>query len=157
MFIRCPASREMRQMSRIFRKLHYFFSLPIILHFCLVTQQSDALPIKFGLYFARRQTPSIFHAWQPSSTTVYFSTPTAGSINTATVSDVPWWDGEAPAEKMVPRRKCKFNDDWRSHFAWIAKLPDNVIAQCNLCVTDFFDIVWWSHGCSPARRECTPR
>ena len=42
----------------------------------------------------------------------------------------------SPLEKMVPRRKCKFNDDWRSHFAWIAKLPDNGMAQCNLCVTD---------------------
>ena len=30
-----------------------------------------------------------------------------------------------------------FNDDWRSHFAWIAKLPDNGMAQCNLCVADF--------------------
>ena len=38
---------------------------------------------------------------------------------------------------MAPRRKCKFNDDWRSHVAWIAKLPDNGTAQCNLCVTDF--------------------
>ena len=37
---------------------------------------------------------------------------------------------------MVPRRKCKFNDDWRSPFAWIAKLPDNGMAQCNLCMTD---------------------
>ena len=46
-------------------------------------------------------------------------------------------DGEAPVEKMAPRRKCKFNDDWRSHFTWIAKLPDNGMAQCNLCVTDF--------------------
>ena len=38
---------------------------------------------------------------------------------------------------MAPRRKCKFNDDWRSHFTWIAKLTDNGMAQCNLCVTDF--------------------
>ena len=43
---------------------------------------------------------------------------------------------KAPVEKMVPRRKCKFNDDWRSPFAWIAKLPDNGMAQCNLCMTD---------------------
>ena len=49
-----------------------FFSLQIILHFCLVTQQSDKLPIKLGPYVARRQTPSIFHVRQPSSTTVYF-------------------------------------------------------------------------------------
>ena len=38
---------------------------------------------------------------------------------------------------MAPKRKCKFNDDWRRDFAWIAKLPDNDMAQCNLCVTDF--------------------
>ena len=42
-----------------------------------------------------------------------------------------------PLKKMAPKRKCKFNDDWRRDFAWIAKLPDNGMAQCNLCVTDF--------------------
>ena len=38
---------------------------------------------------------------------------------------------------MAPKRKCKFNDDWMRDFAWIAKLPDNGMTQCNLCVTDF--------------------
>ena len=38
---------------------------------------------------------------------------------------------------MAPKRKCKFNDNWRRDFAWRAKLPDNGMAQCNLCVTDF--------------------
>ena len=99
------------------------------------------------LYFTRG---SRHHA-----TTVYFFN-AARRQHTAIVSDVPWvvdsdWiiasvlcfpyyrvsDGEAPVEKMAPRRKCKFNDDWRSHFTWIAKLPDNGMAQCNLCVTDF--------------------
>ena len=37
---------------------------------------------------------------------------------------------------MAPKRKCKFNDDWRRDFAWIANLPDNGMAQCDLCVTD---------------------
>ena len=32
-----------------------FFSLPIILHVCLATQQSDELRIKIGSKFARRQ------------------------------------------------------------------------------------------------------
>ena len=64
------------------------------------------------------------------------------------------WDGESPVEKMAPKRKCKFNDDWWRDVAWIAKLPDNGMAQCNLC-DGLFDIVWWSHGCSPAPRECT--
>ena len=65
------------------------FSLPIILHFCLVTQQSDELPVKLGPYFARRQTPSIFHAWQPPSCNdcLFFN---ARRQHTATVSDVPW-------------------------------------------------------------------
>ena len=49
------------------------------------------------------------------------------------LSGIKW---RSPRWKMAPRRKCKFNDDWRSHFAWIAKLPDNGMAQCNLCVTD---------------------
>ena len=79
-----------------------FLSLPIILHFCLATQQSNELRIKIDSKFARRQatdlyklyyrsvrqTPSILHARQASPTTVYFvnaATP-AGSINTATVS-----------------------------------------------------------------------
>ena len=33
----------------------FFFSLPIILHVCLATQQSDELRIKIGSKFARRQ------------------------------------------------------------------------------------------------------
>ena len=37
---------------------------------------------------------------------------------------------------MAPKRKFKFNDDWRRDFARIAKLPDSGMAQCNLCVTD---------------------
>ena len=72
-----------------------FFSLLIILHVCLATQQSDELRIKIGSKFARqqayyrsvRQMPSILHARQPSPTTVYFfnaATP-ASSVNTATV------------------------------------------------------------------------
>ena len=78
--IRCSASREMRQMSRIFFKmLLLFFSLPIILHFCLETQQSDELPITLGSYFAHRQTASIFHARQPSPMTVYLFTPPPAS------------------------------------------------------------------------------
>ena len=36
---------------------------------------------------------------------------------------------------MAPKRKCKFNEDWRS--LDLAKLPDNGMAQCNLCATDF--------------------
>ena len=40
-----------------------------------------------------------------------------------------------PLEKMAPKRKCKFNDDWRRDFDWIAKLLDNGMAQCNLCAT----------------------
>ena len=35
--------------------------------------------ITLGSYFARRQTPSIFQAWQPSPVTVYFVTPPAAS------------------------------------------------------------------------------
>ena len=42
-----------------------------------------------------------------------------------------------PLKKWRRGEKCKFNDDWRSHFAWIAKLLDNGMAQCNLCVTNF--------------------
>ena len=38
---------------------------------------------------------------------------------------------------MAPKRKCKFNEDWKRDFTWIAKLPDNGMAQCNLCATDF--------------------
>ncbi len=39
-----------------------------------------------------------------------------------------------PVEKMALKRKCKFNEIGG---AWTAKLPDNGIAQCNLCATDF--------------------
>ena len=62
-----------------------------------------------------------------------------------------------PLKKMAPKRKCKFNDDWRRDFAWIAKLPDIGMAQCNLCVMDFsISGVWWSHGYSPTPRVCIP-
>ena len=37
---------------------------------------------------------------------------------------------------MVQKRKWKFNKDWSRDFAWIAKLPDNGMAQCNLCAMD---------------------
>ena len=48
-------------------------------------------------------------------------------------------DGGAPGAKkrLAPKRKCKFNEDWKRGFAWIAKLPDCGMAQCNLCATDF--------------------
>ena len=67
-------------------------------------------------------------------------------------------DGGAHSEKkrLAPKRKYRFNEDWKRNFAWIAKLPDCGLAQCNLCATDF-SIVWWTNGCSPAPRECTPR
>ena len=45
---------------------------------------------------------------------------------------------ENPAKKrLAPKRKCKFNEDWKRDFAWIAKLLDCGMAQCNLCATDF--------------------
>ena len=40
-------------------------------------------------------------------------------------------------KRLAPKRKCKFNDDWKTDYAWIAKLPDTGMAQCNLCATDF--------------------
>ena len=41
---------------------------------------------------------------------------------------------EPPLKKKAPKRKCKFNEDWRS---FDSKLPDNGMAQCSLCATDF--------------------
>ena len=38
-------------------------------------------------------------------------------------------------EKITPKRKCKFIDDWRRDFAWIAKLP--MAWRSVICVTDF--------------------
>ena len=48
-------------------------------------------------------------------------------------------DGGAHSEKkrLAPKRKCKCNEDWKRDFAWIAKLSDCGMAQCNLCATDF--------------------
>ena len=40
-------------------------------------------------------------------------------------------------KRLAPKRKCKFNDDWKRDYAWIAKLPDTGMAQWNLCATDF--------------------
>ena len=38
---------------------------------------------------------------------------------------------EPPLKKLAPKRKCKFNDDWRRDFAWIEKLADTDMVQCN--------------------------
>ena len=75
------------QMSRVPRNetdVPHFFKW-WLLFFC-VADYFTFLPwnatkwrIKLGSYFARRQTPSIFHAWQPSPVTVYFVTPPAAS------------------------------------------------------------------------------
>ena len=40
-------------------------------------------------------------------------------------------------KRLAPKRKCKFNEDWKRDFAWIAKLPDCGMAQCNLFASDF--------------------
>ena len=76
-----------------------FFSLPIILHFCLGMEQRDKLPIKIGSKFARRQTPDLYIIDQCDGRRLYFTrgsrhqrlfilfnvaTPD-GSINTATI------------------------------------------------------------------------
>ena len=116
----CQPSRIRRDSPAFSSDVPRPAKLPIILHFCLVTQQSDELPIKLGPYFARRQTASIFHARQPSST-----------LLPLLVSDVPWvvdsdWNPPPICQRsadMLPKRKCKFNDDWRRDFDWIAKLP----------------------------------
>ena len=48
-------SREISRCSAFFENGIIFFPLPIILHVCLTTQQSDELRIKIGSKFARRQ------------------------------------------------------------------------------------------------------
>ena len=55
-----------------------------------------------------------------------------------------------PLKKWCRREKCKFNDDWWRDVAWIANLPDNGMAQCNFCVTDFSIS---SGGCTDVRRH----
>ena len=73
-------------MSRIFRKLHYyFFRCRYYFTFLPCKQQSDELPIKLGPYFARRQTPSKLHARSRHQRLL-----PADCINTAIVSDVSW-------------------------------------------------------------------
>ena len=72
----------------------FFFSLPIILHVCLATQQSDKLRIIIrSVQNSHPDRPLIINTLyyrsvrQPSPTTVYFfnaATP-ASSVNTATV------------------------------------------------------------------------
>ena len=42
---------------------------------------------------------------------------------------------EPTLEKMAPKRKCKSNEEWRRDFAWIAKLPDNGMAQCHFSIS----------------------
>ena len=124
--------RNETDVQHFFKMVLLLFSLPIILHFCLGKQQSDELPIKVGPYFARQQTPSVpyfMHSSRHQCLFVY----AAGSITTAAVYHVPWvvdsdWIiasvlriicahyfpySRDSVEKMVPKRKCKFNEDWR--------------------------------------------
>ena len=69
-----------------------FFSLPIILHFCLATQQSDELRIKIGSKFARRQTTDLY------SSTCHERTPSGPGKNVRTLQVAAcdrdgWTDG----------------------------------------------------------------
>ena len=136
------------QMSRVPRNetdVPHFFKWWLL--FCCVADYFTFLPwnatkwrIKLGSYFARRQTPSIFHAWQQSPVTVYCVTPPAAStplpwhVLGPWVMDSHWiiasvlritcalfsiiilriWDGGGvgpPLKKMAPKRKCNFNED----------------------------------------------
>ena len=47
-----------------------------------------------------------------------------------------WRSPCSEKKRPAPKRKCKFNEDWKRDFAWIAKLADCDMAQCNLCATD---------------------
>ena len=45
------------------------------------------------------------------------------------------WRSEPPVKKrLAPKRKCKYNEDWKRD---LAKLQDCGMAQCNLRATDF--------------------
>ena len=98
----------------------------------------------------QEKTPSIFHAWQPSPVTVYFVTPPPASTL------LLWRDGFSLDN--CQRSRCfpySLDMRWRRRralvekngaedksltmigAAWIAKLPENGMAQCNLCATDF--------------------
>ena len=56
-FNRCPAKWD--RCPAFLENGIFFFLFPIMLHFCLATQQSDKLRIKIGSKFARRQTTDL--------------------------------------------------------------------------------------------------
>ena len=65
-----------------FSKMALFFSLPIILHVCLATQQSDELRINIGSKFARRQaTDYKYTVLQISATDAIYITRVAAVAN----------------------------------------------------------------------------
>ena len=139
-FTRCPASREMRQICPAFFFKWWLLFVCVADCFTCLPWNSTKWRIKLGSYFARQQTPSIFHAWQPSPMTVYFVTPPAAptllpwralgdgfsldnrqrssdNLRRAVFHILGIWDGggvEFPLKKMASKRKCKFNDDYRS-------------------------------------------
>ena len=39
------------------------------------------------------------------------------------------WRSPKRKKRLAPKRKCKFNEDCKIDFAWIAKLPDTGMAQ----------------------------
>ena len=175
----------MRQMSRIFRKLHYYiFFIADYFTFlpCNATKWRNSNKARSIL---RTPTDAVYisRAAAVINDCLFFNAARRQHqhcmLPLAVVGDVSWvvdsdWiiasvlrvictrclpyysrDMRRRIEKMAPERKCKFNDDWMREFAWIAKLPGNGMAQCNLCYR-LLVIVWWSHGCSPAPRACMP-
>ena len=82
------------QMSRVPQNetdVPHFFKMVLFFcvadYFTLLPWNATKRRIKLGSYFARRQTPSIFHAWQPSPVTVYFFT---RRQHQHCYRDVPW-------------------------------------------------------------------
>ena len=62
------------------------------------------------------------------------------------------WRSPQCKKRLAPKRKCKFNEDWKIDVAWIAKLPDCGVAKCNLCVTDL-SLILSSGGRTDVRRH----
>ena len=96
----------------------------------------------------RRDFAWIANILRTPTAAVYFTRGSRHQRRTATVPPAPstlqhsrWLLSALELKKMAPKRKCKFNEDWRRDFAWIAKLPNNGMAQCNLCATFRYHLV----------------
>ena len=120
-FTRCPASqmsREMRQMSRIFLNGGYYFLRCRLFYMFALERNKVTNKARYMFIFLRRRLHQHCYRDVPWVVDSHWIITSVLRITCARCfpysRDVRWRRRRAPVEKMAPKRKCKFNEDWRS-------------------------------------------